>query len=29
VKSIEKNEIDMIDPFTLKDVSSKALNGKY
>ncbi|KAA6359371.1 MAG: hypothetical protein EZS28_045102, partial [Streblomastix strix] len=29
VKSIEKNEIDLIDPFTLKDVSSKALNGKY
>ncbi|KAA6384188.1 MAG: hypothetical protein EZS28_020287 [Streblomastix strix] len=29
VKSIEKNEIDLIDPFTLIDVSSKALNGKY
>ncbi|KAA6347773.1 MAG: hypothetical protein EZS28_052006, partial [Streblomastix strix] len=29
VKSIEKNDIDLIDPFTLKDVSSKVLNGKY
>ncbi|KAA6382292.1 MAG: hypothetical protein EZS28_022183, partial [Streblomastix strix] len=29
VKSIEKNEIDLIDPFTLKDISSKTLNGKY
>ncbi|KAA6403782.1 MAG: hypothetical protein EZS28_000692 [Streblomastix strix] len=28
VKSIEKNEIDVIDSFTLTDVSNKALNGK-
>ncbi|KAA6395906.1 MAG: hypothetical protein EZS28_008566 [Streblomastix strix] len=29
VNSTEKNEIDLIDLFTLKDVSSKALNGNY
>ncbi|KAA6332142.1 MAG: hypothetical protein EZS28_053313, partial [Streblomastix strix] len=29
VQQIEKHEIDLKDPFTLIDVSSKALNGKY